>query len=72
MRLFGGVRMTDELVESYARQLKDLWVAGNTLSGAIGYRQNESEKQALLKEAEALGIRHEVYARAGDLLHGVR
>lgn len=58
------------VIDAYAKELAELWRANNTLHGARAFLENEDKRKALLERAAELGIRDDVYARAGDLFHG--
>ena len=53
-----------------AKELKDNWVSGLTLSGRIRFLENEKGREMILAQAEELGIRSEVMALANDMFHG--
>jgi hypothetical protein len=58
------------VIDEYARDLAKLWVDNMTLSGARAFRENEDKRAELLRKADDLGIRNEVYARANTIMHG--
>lgn len=58
------------VIESYAKELAQLWIANMTLSGAKAFHENEAKRKTLLERAAELGIRDEVFTRANDIIHG--
>jgi len=74
LRLFGVVLMTEpvkeRVIDEYARELAQLWIANMTLSGAPAFRENEDKRSALISKADELGIRAEVFSRATTIIHG--
>jgi hypothetical protein len=56
--------------QELAEKLRDNWIHNYTLSGRMAFLKNEEEKWAILDEAEALGIRDDVYALANSIMKG--
>ena len=57
-------------IQELAKALKDNWIWNYTLSGSAQFKKCEAQKWAILDEAEALGIRSEVYALAVKVMNG--
>jgi len=57
-------------IEELAKELKENWVRGLTLSGRIRFLENEKGREMILAQAEEWGIRQEVYKRANEMMKG--
>jgi hypothetical protein len=56
--------------QELAKALAENWVQNYTLSGRMAFIKNEEEKKAIFSEAEALGIRDDVYSLANAIMKG--
>jgi len=56
--------------QELAKALADNWVQNYTLSGRMAFIKNEEEKKIIMDEAEALGIREDVYNMANAIMKG--
>ena len=57
-------------IQELAKALKNNWIENYTLFGREAFQKCEAEKNAIFDEAEALGVRSDVYALATKMMHG--
>lgn len=68
MRSCGGVLMTSDAVEDLAQKLVVAWMTQT--NGRLAFDKNEREREAIVKQAQDLGIMRDVYRRASDIFLG--
>lgn len=56
-------------VEDLAQKLVIAWMTQT--NGRVAFEKNEREREAIVKQAEELGIMRDVYRRASDIFLGV-
>jgi len=56
-------------VEDLAQKLVIAWMTHT--NGRLAFEKNEREREAIVKQAEELGIMRDVYRRASDIFWGI-